>query len=212
MTLSMDSSADATQWRIEGACDNVFQISANLDAGGSPAPLCAIVPIEGGIGNCTHKTVGLLASGEVDVGSATFDLDGSLALLDHTYGILARKTAWKWAAASTRDVSLNLVEGLNGPGENFVWIDGKPYPVGAVRFSFDPAAPMKPWTIKGDGGRVDLLFVPEGFLRQDKQLLIAESRWLGPVGKFSGTLHPDGIAPRRVDALLGVTEDHFARW
>ena len=45
-----------------------------------------------------------------------------------------------------------------------------------------------------------------------KNLIVAVSRYVQPIGTFSGVLRPDGRAEVRVDGLCGVTEDHVARW
>ena len=44
-------------------------------------------------------------------------------------------------------------------------------------------------------------------------LLVAASYYIQPIGTFSGTVKaaPDA-PPRRVEQLVGVTEDHRSRW
>jgi len=58
---------------------------------------------------------------------------------------------------------------------------------------------------------VDLTFHPEGERRQDKDLIVAASRYVQPIGVFRGTLRCCD-AEIAVDDLPGVTEDHRARW
>jgi hypothetical protein len=179
-----------------------------------PAPaLCAIAPIDGGLANCTHKTVGLAVRGQADCGGARFDLDGHTAALDHTSGLLARDTRWRWASGADPRLGLNLVQGFNGPVENAFWIDGELHPAGAAEFLFDAQRPGRaPWRIRTLDGKVDLTFTPEGERRQDKNLIVAVSRYVQPFGSFAGVFRPPGRPEVTVRDLPGVTEDHVARW
>jgi hypothetical protein len=60
---------------------------------------------------------------------------------------------------------------------------------------------------------VDLVFTPEGARREDKDLFVAQSFYVQPVGVFSGTIRPGpGAARLQISDLAGVTEDHRARW
>jgi hypothetical protein len=180
-----------------------LSLDARLDGRAAPPTLCAVAPIEGGIANCTHKTLCLPVSGALTVDGETFDLADATGSFDHTSGLLARDTRWRWASAAGRRLGFNLVEGFNGPVENVAWIEGKPVPVGAVRFSFGD--PLGEWRIQGNA--VDLTFQPEGARKEDKNLLVAKSWYVQPIGAFRGR-----IAGATVDGLPGVTEDHIARW
>jgi hypothetical protein len=188
-------------------------IDALLTQAGAPPTMCAIAKIDGGIGNCTHKTVGLGATGRVEAGGRSWDLAGATGMLDHTRGILARDTRWRWAMASRPGLSFNLVEGFNGPVENVAWIGGAIVPMGPARFEFDARDPMRPWHVSCEGGTLDLEFLPEGRRAEDKNLLVAVSRYVQPIGTFRGVIRPGGgAAPIEVANLVGVTEDHVARW
>ena len=62
-------------------------------------------------------------------------------------------------------------------------------------------------------GLLDLVFTPEGARAADKDFGFAASRYVQPVGCFTGSVRADATAPARpVTALLGVTEDHHSRW
>lgn len=211
LALELERPAGSGAWLVHARGTGGLAIDATLSVTGAPPPLCAVASIEGGVANCTHKTVGLAASGTAVAGGTRFELTGCTAALDHTSGILARDTRWRWASASAPGFGLNLVEGFNGPVENAVWLDGDVIPVGAATFTFDPAATMAPWTIRTDDGRVDLEFVPEGERREDKNLLVAVSRYVQPIGVFRGRVQAGGRTVAVVD-IPGVTEDHVARW
>jgi hypothetical protein len=189
------------------------EIDLALDVGRAPAPLTAIAPV-GPVGrfDLTQKTVLIPAEGEVRAGNIRFPVQGELAGLDFTHGYLARDTAWRWAFATGRvgnhRIAFNFSEGfLQGEGENAVWIDGDPQPAGKVIFTFDGNAPLSPWRIRSEDGRVDLAFQPEGHRAQSIDLMLIASKYVQPFGSFSGSLH--GV---QVEGLAGVTEDHIARW
>lgn len=62
-------------------------------------------------------------------------------------------------------------------------------------------------------GLLDLQFEPEGMRREDKNLLVAVSRYVQPIGSFTGWVKAAPHAPpREIRRLGGVTEDHFSRW
>jgi hypothetical protein len=199
-------------WTVRARGPQGFAVDATIDATGEPPAICAVAEIAGGVANCTHKTVCLPARGSAAVGGVRFDLAGSFAAFDHTCGLLARDTSWRWAAASGAKVGFNLVEGFNGEVENGVWLDGRLFKVGAAEFRYDPRATMAPWHIRTVDGILDLEFTPEGERREDKNLVIAASKYVQPVGTFRGTIKPPGGRARRVKGLLGVTEDHAAKW
>jgi len=194
-------------WHVQAAGPGGFVLDASLDAAAAAPTLCAVAPIEGGVANATHKTVCLPVRGEAQVSGRRFPLDGCSASMDHTSGLLARETSWRWASASSARIGLNLVEGFNGPVENAVWIDGQVHPAGEATFEYDEKDALKPWRIRTRNGMVDLTFAPEGARREDKDLVVAQSWYVQPIGTFSGTIQ--GV---EVKDLVGVTEDHEARW
>jgi hypothetical protein len=212
-SLRIERPAGSSEWRVLGQGPQGFSLDATLDAAAAPPTLLAIAPIEGGVANATHKTVNLMARGQVRAAGQAFDLEGHFGGLDHTSGLLARDTSWRWASAAGSRVGLNLVEGFNGPVENAVWIDGKLHPVGEAVFEFDKADHLRPWRVTTRNGTVDLTFTPEGARREDKQLYVAQSWYVQPVGTFSGTVRAaPGAAAIEVNGLPGVTEDHVAKW
>ncbi len=188
-------------------------IDLMLDANRAPAPISAVGDAGAqGRFDFTQKTVLVPAEGEVRAGNVRFAVQGELAGLDYTHGLLARETAWRWAFGCGRSgphlVAFNFSEGfLGGAGENAVWIDGDPQAAGPVAFSFTPQAPMSAWRVRSADGSVDLSFAPEGYRAQNIDLKLISSRYVQPFGTFSGTL--GGIA---VADLPGVAEDHAARW
>lgn len=190
-----------------------LQVTAELDAAAAPPVLAAVVPVAGGLANCTHKSGALTVRGRAEAAGRIYDLAGATGSLDHTVGLLARRTDWRWASAHGPGLGFNLQAGFNGDAENALWLDGRLIRLGAAEFAFDAADPLAPWQIRTVDGLLDLTFQPEGLRREDKDLGVAVSRYVQPIGTFSGWVRPDRqAAPFKVDRLLGVTEDHQARW
>ena len=183
------------------------EVELTLDAAAAPPPVSAVAPIEGrGRFDFTQKNAMLKASGQVRTGNVSFDLRDCPAGLDYTHGFFARETNWRWAFAAGPQVAFNFSDGfLQGAGENVVWLDGEPRPVGKITFELDAQAPLTPWRLRGEA--VDLVFKPEGVRAKTTDLKLIMSRYIQPFGTFEG--HILGAA---VSSLAGVTEDHSARW
>ncbi|MES2318247.1 MAG: DUF2804 domain-containing protein [Pseudomonadota bacterium] len=191
-------------------CGN-FQIDAQY-AGASPL-LLAVGAVDGGSVHATQKSGGMALQGEVRIGARRVSLDGGVASIDYSNGLLARETDWRWACAHSLDLGFNLQAGYFGANENALWLDGKIYPLGAARFDFDAADPLAPWHITTADGLLDLHFTAEGVRREDKNLLVAASKYVQPIGTFSGIVRAGPDAPAvAVKQLAGVTEDHRSRW
>ncbi|MFO0747513.1 MAG: DUF2804 domain-containing protein [Myxococcota bacterium] len=202
----------STSWQIQ-VDDGPLLLDATLDARGAPPTLCAIARIgDGGVANCTHKTVGLPASGRLRVGETTFDLAGGWGALDHTSGLLARDTRWRWASGNGPRARFNLVDGFNGPIENVLWLGDRVVPIGQVTFTYERARTTAPWHIVSSDGRLELELTPEGERRQDVNLVLARSWYVQPFGPFRGVFREEGQAPVDLAGVVGVTEDHQALW
>jgi hypothetical protein len=188
-------------------------ITAEVDVA-TDSSAVIVVPTAGGGWNATQKVAGEVATGRVGVGGWQHELRDAGSWRDYTVGRQDRQTAWRWAAgaghAGQQRVGLNLSTGMNEhpPGENLVWWDGIPYslPLEVLR----PLGGFEgPWMASGPGWSLD--FQPVGVRAADENLLVVRSRYVQPIGTFTGTLpKPDGSV---VDVhLQGVTEDHAARW
>lgn len=180
----------------------------------TPAPfLLAVGPIAGGVAHATQKSPALGVTGIAHAGGHRYDLSRATACLDSSNGLLARDTAWRWACAQSPRLGFNLQEGYFAGAENALWLDGELIPLGAARFRFDVADPLAPWRVHTDCGLLDLRFAPEGARQDKRNLLFASSRYVQPIGTFSGIVRAAPRAPAcRVENLLGVTEDHASRW
>lgn len=213
MDLHLENTAPDTL-TLHARVGKVLRMEAELTLPPESECLSAIGPIgNGGCAHATVKTSALQTRGKVEVAGRRFALDDACASLDYSNGLLARHTAWRWASAHSPTVGFNLQQGYFGTQENALWLQGQPWPLGAAHFDFDPQAPLKPWHIYTEDGLLDLQFTPEGARQESKNLLIAASYYIQPIGTFHGTVRPHaGASATPVQALLGVTEDHRSTW
>jgi len=194
-----------------------FELHARADSRDAPPALTAIAPIPGGRVNTTEKRALLDASGEITLDGARSSLDGALAGTDYTHGLLARRTAWRWAyllgrATTGERVGLNLVQGFVGEPECAVWIDGEVHPVAEGRFAFDRKRPLDEWRITTADGGVDLRFLPGGMHAERTNLGVVHTDFVQPAGIYSGKIRFDGGRELVVDRVLGVAEDQDVIW
>jgi hypothetical protein len=193
-------------------------VDARLSTEGAPPPIGIVASLGAkSLVNATEKGALLAVTGEARVAGRTFSLDGGLGGYDYTHGYLARHTAWKWAfllgrAESGERVGLNLVQGFVGEPECALWIDGELYPLAEGRFTFDAARPLAPWQVRTADESVDLRFEPGGVHQEHKDLGVITSRFIQPVGCFSGTIRVPGRAPLVLARVLGVVEDQDVLW
>ncbi|OHX12410.1 hypothetical protein BI347_02040 [Chromobacterium sphagni] len=189
-----------------------LQLNAAISLAAMP-PVLAVVAPANYLAHSTHKSGGLTVEGEARGPAGRYALSGAAASLDYSNGLLARETRWRWASAHGRHMGFNLQQGYMGNAENAVWLDGRLFRVGAVEFDYLTDDPLAPWRVRSQDGLVDLAFTPEGARREDKNLLIAASRYVQPIGRFDGTLTDPASGERHpVRQLAGVTEDHLSRW
>ena len=157
--------------------------------------------------------------GRFGVGSRSYRLDGGLAGLDYTQGILGRRTCWRWAhalghLADGRSVGINLVAGFNDDNEdtneNALWIGDQLIPLGRAEFDYNSEDPSQMWTITTDCGTVHLHFDAYFVFREERHWKVIDSSFVQPAGRFEGILKVDG--QRHDVTLFGVTEDQDVYW
>jgi uncharacterized protein DUF2804 len=201
-----------------GISSKRLRLEARLDTSATEA-ITVVAPVEGGTVNVTRKATCLPLEGRVEIAGTRYDLDGGLGGLDHTIGLLARRTAWRWAfglgrTEDGRPVGFNVAEGFNewpGGSENALWLGNRPVPIGPARFTFDRSAILTPWQIATEDGRLAVAFNPVGQHREERNLLLARSRLAQVLGTFTGTVDT-GRGPVRITSVPGVTEDQDVVW
>lgn len=211
LSLKHQAHSDTLRLSVQTGTMN---LQADMSLRDAAPMLLAIGPIApGGVAHATQKTPALQVSGTLHVDGRRYALDRAIASVDASNGLLARNTDWRWACAHGPDVGFNLQSGYFGANENALWLHGALIPLGAARFEFDPQRPLAPWRVSTDDGLLDLSFQPEGARQEDRNLIIAASHYIQPIGSFSGVVRAAAdAAPVSVSGLLGVTEDHRSRW
>ncbi len=108
-------------------------------------------------------------------------------------------------------MGFNASTGMNGTGagEDVVWWDGVPHglDVGVLAPMQDDLA--EAWEVSGAGWSLQLEFFNDTATTEN--LLVVHSAYVQPIGRFVGTLPDPSGRPVEV-SLMGVTEDHRARW
>lgn len=208
--IALDSDG-AGRHELSLRCD-FLEIDAAFGPGASPL-LLASGPVARGSAHATQKSSGMPLTGEVRTWREEYDLAGGVASFDYSNGLLARQTAWRWASAHTLEMGFNLQAGYFGGHENALWLDGEVHALAPAHFLYDSSDPLSQWHIFTEDDLLELYFTPEGARRDNKKTLLAASRYLQPVGTFSGWVRSAPDQPKRiVTRMMGVTEDHASRW
>jgi hypothetical protein len=191
-----------------------LEVDATVDDRGAPPAIAAVADLGGGLFDATEKRVLASVRGRMRSGGTEVSLDGATAGYDYTYGLLPRHTKWRWAFGLGRSndgaaIAFNVVQGFVGEAECAAFTETGVHPIAEPTFTFDVDAPMSPWRLTGDG--VDLAFTPGAVHAQRTNLGLVRSRFIQPVGTFSGTLRIDG-KDVGVSSLAGVVEDQDVLW
>lgn len=191
-----------------------LEIDAMIDEQSGPPAISAIADLGAGLVNGTEKRALLAVRGSARSGSREIGLDGGTAGYDYTHGLLPRHTKWRWAFGLGRDETgepfgFNLVEGFVGQSECAAFTAKGVVPVAEPRFDFDLEAPLRPWKLTAPG--IDLAFEPGGMHAERTNLVVVRSRFVQPVGTFTGTVRAGG-RDVRIAGLPGVVEDQDVVW
>ena len=69
-----------------------------------------------------------------------------------------------------------------------------------------------PWTITSQDGRINLTFTPVNQRSEKLNLWVLKSNFRQFIGHFSGSIQDNDGIIHQLENVLGLTEDHFARW
>lgn len=206
---------DGDTFELDVALEGL-RVSARVSGALTPPPISAIAELGEGLVHVTEKRALLPVTGEVQVGARRFSLDQARAGFDRSHGYLPRRTLWRWAYAightdAGDPIAINLVDGFVGEPECAVWIGDEVFPVGEARFLFDPDRPLRPWRMRSSCGAVDLVFDPGDIHAEHQNLGLVKTRFIHPVGAFTGTVTAGGRT-HRLTRVLGVVENQDATW
>lgn len=204
-----------------------LEVRASLDLATAAPALTAIAPVRGGVVDVTEKQALAHVTGAALVGGERIDLDGGLGGFDFTVGLLARETRWNWAflmgrTESGEAIAMNLVEGFVGAPECAVFDQRGLHALSEGRFDLPAGATpeegpserarrVMPWRVRTTGGEVDLVFTPRAVHDEALDLRLVQSRFVQPIGTFTGTIRR-GTETLRVTDVPGVVEDQYCRW
>ena len=163
----------------------------------------------------------------------------SVANLDWTLGYMRHETNWFWACinhylADGRHFVLNLAMGVNetGASENACWLDGQISYLPPVMFVRDECKPSvgqqaasaqttetstpKPWRIYHQNlgwstVHINLTFTPIMAYKKTDNFGVVASIFEQWIGFYSGEIHL-GERVITLDKVIGLAEDHFAKW
>jgi hypothetical protein len=217
--LRFDAPADGGTPRVRGEvkiCEDLAKVE----------PLVVCLPLPKGRAMYSHKAIAP-CEGWIEVDGRRRELDPARAysLVDIHKGYYPFEMKWFWATAAipqpargespARLVGFNLtdnqVEDQASHNENALWVGGRLHPLPPVRFDLDRSDTMRPWSIRDDGGRVELEFAPDALRRVDIDLGPLRSRYRGPYGTFSGTIIDGAGQGHALDGAYGMCEDFYLR-
>ncbi|MED5504466.1 MAG: DUF2804 domain-containing protein [Pseudomonadota bacterium] len=216
--------SDTIQFNIENGLWHI-QLSTDLiqadlrltpEPGSLPLMLCTPTAYSGW--TYTQKHNALTIHGQMSVKGQPQDLSNAVAGYDFSAGYMRRETSWRWASINHRredkSIGLNLAAGVNETGncENVSWIDGERHLMSPVHFEFSRMHQEASWRITSQDKRVDLIFKPKNQRSEKKNFWFLKSNFRQFVGYFSGYLIDDNGIKHELDEVMGLTEDHYAKW
>lgn len=151
--------------------------------------------------------------------------DTTIANLDWTLGYMRHKTNWFWTCINSylpdgRHFMLNLSMGVNetGVSENACWLDGQIYylpPALFIRQDVDISM-QNTWRVYHQNlgwsnVDIDLTFMPMTVYKKTDNFGVLASIFEQWLGFYSGEIRlKDNVI--KIDKILGLAEDHFAKW
>ncbi|WP_045462972.1 DUF2804 domain-containing protein [Vibrio hyugaensis] len=181
-----------------------------------PLMLCTPTAYAGWTYTQKHNALGI--QGTLKVKGEMVELEQAVAGYDFSAGYMRRETSWRWASINflegDRRIGLNLAAGVNETGhcENVVWIDGERHLMPPVQFEFSRIHQEQSWRITSQDQRIELVFSPKNQRSEKKNFWLLKSNFRQFLGYFSGYLIDDNGRKHELDEVIGLTEDHYAKW
>ena len=140
----------------------------------------------------------------------TFDPLTDFGGTDFTVGLQNYETSWNWASG-TGYATDGTPLAINVGGEALFWIGDTIHRTEGATFTYEDL--LSDWTIRSYDGVIDLTFHPvnmrEGYINIFDVIV---SEFYQPFGRFTGTITGDDGVVYEIDTMLGVTEEHYAKW
>ncbi|UTZ44148.1 DUF2804 domain-containing protein [Vibrio campbellii] len=204
-------------WHIQLSTD-LIQADLRLKPESESLPLMLCTPTAYSGWTYTQKHNALAIQGQMSVKGQPQDLSNAVAGYDFSAGYMRRETSWRWASINHRredkSIGLNLAAGVNETGncENVIWIDGERHLMPPVHFEFSRMHQEASWRITSQDKRIDLIFKPKNQRSEKKNFWFLKSNFRQFVGYFSGYLIDENGIKHELDEVMGLTEDHYAKW
>ncbi|MFN1533976.1 DUF2804 domain-containing protein [Vibrio jasicida] len=215
---------DAIQFKIENGLwhiqlsTDLIQADLRLKPELESLPLMLCTPTAYSGWTYTQKHNVLAVQGEMSVKGQPQDLTNAVAGYDFSAGYMRRETSWRWASinhlSEGKRIGLNFAAGVNETGycENVIWIDGERHLMPPVQFDFSRMHQEASWRITSQDKRIDLIFKPKNQRSEKKDFWFLKSNFRQFVGYFSGYLIDGNGIKHELDEVMGLTEDHYAKW
>lgn len=204
-------------WHIQLSTD-LIQADLRLKPESESLPLMLCTPTAYSGWTYTQKHNALAVQGEMSVKGQPQELTNAVAGYDFSAGYMRRETSWRWASinhhSENKRIGLNFAAGVNETGhcENVIWIDGERYLMPPVQFVFSRLHQEASWRITSQDKRIDLIFKPKNQRSEKKNFWFLKSNFRQFVGYFSGYLIDGNGIKHELEEVMGLTEDHYAKW
>lgn len=204
-------------WHIQLSTD-LIQADLRLKPESESLPLMLCTPTAYSGWTYTQKHNALAVQGEMSVKGQPQDLTNAVAGYDFSAGYMRRETSWRWASinhhSEDKRIGLNFAAGVNETGhcENVIWIDGERHLMPPVQFEFFRMHQEASWRITSQDKRIDLIFKPKNQRSEKKNFWFLKSNFRQFVGYFSGYLIDGNGIKHELEEVMGLTEDHYAKW
>ena len=160
----------------------------------------------------THKSSPLkITSGEITFNNESLNLNDSVVTLDYTHSLELRKTVWKWVSFSGKSkqndtILINLTSKERFlDRENVIWINDKMYFLGECSINYFPNS------VEIIVNNATINFNKETEKKINIYALLVHTKFTQNVGTYSGNFEIDG-KKIEFENLIGVAEDHYAKW
>lgn len=215
---------DVIQFKIENGLWHIqlstglIQADLRLKPESESLPLMLCTPTAYSGWTYTQKHNALAVQGEMSVRGQPQDLTNAVAGYDFSAGYMRRETSWRWASinhySEDKRIGLNFAAGVNETGhcENVIWIDGERHLMPPVQFEFSRHHQEASWRITSQDKRIDLIFKPKNQRSEKKNFWFLKSNFRQFVGYFSGYLIDGNGIKHELEEVMGLAEDHYAKW
>ena len=205
------------QWKVSLSTKHIkAEITLEPETNSLPIAMCSPTGYSGW--TYTQKHNALKVIGSLEINQQPISLEQARAGYDFSAGYMRRETSWRWASINTQsnnaDIGLNLAAGVNETGgcENVLWVNGTRHLLNSVQFTFNRQDADLPWQITSQDGRINLTFTPLNNRSEKLNLWLLKSNFRQFIGHFSGSIKDSDGITHEIDSVIGLTEDHFARW